>query len=50
MYVHQHACAEKLTYFYICLLKIGHACAKKNNLGLLLDLSAKDMAIELMYI
>ena len=26
-YVHQHACAEKLTYFYICLLKM--ACMRK---------------------
>ena len=28
-YVHQHACAEKLTYFYNCLLKIRHARAEK---------------------
>ena len=44
-YVHQHACAEKFTYFYICLLKKWHARAK-NHLGLLLDLSAKDAAVE----
>ena len=49
-YVHQHACAEKLTYFYICLLKIYGMHAQNNHLGLLLDLSAKDTAIELMYI
>ena len=27
--IHQHACAEKFMYFYICLLKIQHAHAKK---------------------
>ena len=41
---------KKLTYFYICLLKVRHARPKKNHLGLLLDLSAKDTALELMYI
>ena len=47
-YINMHA-RKKLTYFYICLLKIRHARAKK-NLGLPLDVSAKDTAIELMYI
>ena len=49
MYINMHV-RKKLTYFYICLLKIRHARAKKNHLGLLLDLSSKDTAIELMYI
>ena len=31
-YVHQHACAEKLTYFYICLLKIYGMHAQNNHL------------------
>ena len=48
-YINMHA-RKKLTYFYICLLKIRHERVKKNHLGLLLDLSSKDMAIELMYI
>ena len=48
-YINMHA-RKKLTFFYICLLKIRHARAKKNHLGLLLDLSSKDTAIELMYI
>ena len=47
-YINMHA-RKKLTYFYICLLKMRHARAKR-NLGLLLDVSAKDTAIELMYI
>ena len=29
----QHACVEKLTYFYICLLKIRHARAEKTHLA-----------------
>ena len=33
----------------MCLLKIRHARAKK-KFGLLLDVSAKDTALELMYI
>ena len=46
-YVHQHACVEKCTYFYICLLKKWHACTRKKKfIGLLLDLSAKDTTIE----
>ena len=51
-YINMHA-RKKLTYyiyFYIGLLKIRHARAKKTHLGLLLDLSSKDTAIELMYI
>ena len=46
----QHACAEK-THILLYLFAKGTACTpKKNHLGLLLDLSAKDTALELMYI
>ena len=41
-YINMHA-RKKLTYFYICL-------REKPHLGLLLDLSSNDTAIELMYI
>ena len=47
-YINMHA-RKKLIFFYICLLKIRHARAKKHHLCLLLDLSSKDTAIELMY-
>ena len=49
-YVHRHASAEKLTYIEICLLTIRNARVEQIYLGacLLLDLSAKDTAIELI--
>ena len=49
-YVHQHACAEK-THILLYLFAKDTACTReKTHLGLLLDLSSKDTAIELMYI
>ena len=51
-YINMHA-RKKLTYFYICLLNIRTACIREKThlaIGLLLDLSAKYTAIELMYI
>ena len=48
-YVHQHACAEK-THVLLYFFAKDTACMREKNLGLLLDVSAKDTAIELMYI
>ena len=49
-YVHQHACAGKTHVLLYLFAKDTAGTPEKNHLGLLLDLSAKDTAIELMYI
>ena len=48
-YVHQHACAEKNSRTFI-FVKDTAGTREKTHLGLILDLSAKDTALELMYI
>ena len=48
-YVHQHACTEK-TDVLLYLFAKDTACMREKNLGLLLDVSSKDTAIELMCI
>ena len=46
-YVHQYACANK-THILLYLFAKDTACTRGKNLGLLLDASAKDTAIELV--
>ena len=50
-YINMHARKKLILYILLYLFAKDTACTReKNHLGLLLDLSSKDTAIELMYI